>query len=96
MERAAEQPRIIARYRVRCDADAVEDRARKIAVEQSVEMPLAGVRDREIMDNIVGKVMGVEPLGERLFEVTIGLSPRTVGADAGQLLNMLLGNTSMH
>jgi len=60
MERAAEEPRIIARYRLRCDADAVEDRAQKIAVEQSVEMPLAGVRDREIMENIVGKVLGNE------------------------------------
>jgi ribulose-bisphosphate carboxylase large chain len=95
-EGAAEDARIIARYRLRCDADAVEDRAQKIAVEQSVEMPLAGVRDREIMENIVGKVLRVEQRGERLFEVTIGLSPRTVGADAGQLLNMLLGNTSMH
>ncbi len=92
----AEGPRIKARYRVRCDAAAVEDRAQKIAVEQSVEMPLAGVRDREIMENIVGKVLRIEQRGERLFEVTIGLSARTVGTDAGQLLNMLLGNTSMH
>jgi ribulose-bisphosphate carboxylase large chain len=92
----AEETKIIARYRLRCAAGAVEDRAQMIAVEQSVEMPLAGVRDREIMENIVGKVLGVEQRGERLFEVTIGLSPRTVGADAGQLLNMLLGNTSMH
>lgn len=95
-DESAEGPRIKARYRLRCEAGAVEDRAQMIAVEQSVEMPLAGVRDREIMENIVGKVLRVEQRGERLFEVTIGLSARTVGADAGQLLNMLLGNTSMH
>jgi len=90
------EQRIIARYRLRCDANVVEDRAKKIAVEQSVEMPLAGVRDPDILDNIVGKVLDIGQRGERLFEATIGLSARTVGGDAGQLLNMLLGNTSMH
>ncbi|BDV39897.1 RuBisCO large subunit C-terminal-like domain-containing protein [Methylocystis bryophila] len=93
---AVEEPRIIARYRLRCDAGVVEDRAQKIAVEQSVEMPLAGVRDPDIMKNIVGKVLCIQQRGERLFDATIGLSARTVGADAGQLLNMLLGNSSMH
>ncbi len=96
MERPPTEQRIVARYRLRCDAGAVEDRAKKIAVEQSVEMPLAGVRDPDIMDNIVGKVLDIGQKGERLFEATIGLSARTVGQDAGQLLNMLLGNTSMH
>lgn len=93
---AVEEPRIIARYRLRCDASVVEDRAQKIAVEQSVEMPLAGVRDPDILENIVGKVLCIQQRGERLFDATIGLSARTVGADAGQLLNMLLGNSSMH
>ncbi|MGA8171671.1 MAG: RuBisCO large subunit C-terminal-like domain-containing protein [Methylocystis sp.] len=87
---------IIARYRVRADAGSIEDRARKIAVEQSVEMPLAGVRDPAILAEIVGKVREISDAGADGFDVTIELCARTVGRDAGQLLNILFGNSSMH
>ena len=87
---------IIAYYRVGGDAGSIEDRARKIAVEQSVEMPLAGVRDPAILADIVGKVRSIEPAAGGGFDVTIELCARTVGRDAGQLLNILFGNTSMH
>ena len=87
---------ITAHYRVRADADTIEDRARKIAVEQSVEMPLAGVRDPAILEEIVGKVRAIFDAGGGYFDVTVELCARTVGRDAGQLLNILFGNTSMH
>ena len=87
---------ITAHYRVRADADSIEDRARKIAVEQSVEMPLAGVRDPAILEEIVGKVRAISDAGGGYFDVTVELCARTVGRDAGQLLNILFGNTSMH
>jgi len=90
------QDDLIARYRLRVGADGVEDRAKKIAVEQSVEMPLAGVRDQRILDDIVGKVLKIEPAGPHAFDATIRLNARTVGTDAGQLVNMLFGNSSMH
>ena len=31
-----------------------------------------------------------------MFAVRIGLASATIGADAGQLLNMAFGNTSLH
>ena len=31
-----------------------------------------------------------------MFDVRIGLATATVGDDAGQLLNMVFGNTSLH
>lgn len=49
-------PRIQAVYRVRCPADAIEARARAIATEQSVEMPLAAITDAWIRDEIVARV----------------------------------------
>jgi len=55
MSGSRERSNITAHYRVRADAGSIEDRARNIAVEQSVEMPLAGVRDPAILENIVGK-----------------------------------------
>jgi ribulose-bisphosphate carboxylase large chain len=38
--------RIIATYRVRADAASIAARAQAIAVEQSVEMPVAAIDDR--------------------------------------------------
>jgi ribulose-bisphosphate carboxylase large chain len=83
-------------YHVRCPAEEIEARAQGIAVEQSVEMPLAAIGDARVLADIVGQVAGIADLGEGVFAVTIALAIETVGADAGQMLNMILGNTSMH
>ena len=88
--------RLIVSYRVRSDARAVEARARDIAVEQSVEMPLTAVREASILSDIVGQVARIEDRGDGWFDVEIALAASTVGADAGQLINMLFGNTSLH
>jgi ribulose-bisphosphate carboxylase large chain len=37
----------------------------------------------------------IRPLNDTRFEVRIALSTKTIGTDAGQLLNMLFGNTSL-
>jgi ribulose-bisphosphate carboxylase large chain len=83
-------------YHVRASAADIEARAQAIAIEQSVEMPLAAIRDEAIMSDIVGIVQGIDDLGEMLFAVRIGLATDTVGKDAGQFLNMIFGNTSLH
>lgn len=88
--------RLIASYRVRSDARAIEERARDIAVEQSVEMPLPAVREASILSDIVGQVARIEDRGDGWFEVDVALAASTIGADAGQLINMLFGNTSLH
>jgi ribulose-bisphosphate carboxylase large chain len=88
--------RFIATYHIRSDAAAIEARARDIAVEQSVEMPLAAIDDAAILRDIVGEVAGIADLGGGTFEVRIALAAATVGIDAGQFLNMLFGNTSLH
>jgi ribulose-bisphosphate carboxylase large chain len=87
---------IIAHYRLRADASSIADRAQRIAIEQSVEAPLAAVRDPQILAEIVGKVRDIAEAGDGCFDVAIELCVRTVGRDAGQLINMLFGNTSMH
>jgi ribulose-bisphosphate carboxylase large chain len=88
--------RLTAVYRVRGEAASIEARAGAIAVEQSVEMPLAAIDDKRIHDEIVGRVAGIEQVDDGLFEVHIGLAVATTGAEAGQLVNMLFGNTSLH
>jgi ribulose-bisphosphate carboxylase large chain len=88
--------RIAATYRVRSDAASIQARARAIAVEQSVEMPLDAIDDPAVLSGIVGEVQDIADLGDGRFAVRIGLAAETVGQDAGQLLNMLFGNTSLH
>ena len=88
--------RLQAVFRVRSEAALIDARARAIAVEQSVEMPLAAIDDPAILRDIVGTVENVADLGDGVFEVRIGLAVATVGDDAGQLLNMAFGNTSLH
>lgn len=88
--------RFTVTYRVRSDAAGIEARAQGIAVEQSVEMPLAAIDAPAVLSDIVGAVEGIEDRGGGLFDVRIGLATATVGDDAGQLLNMVFGNTSLH
>jgi ribulose-bisphosphate carboxylase large chain len=89
-------PRLQAIYHIRSDARSIEARARAIAVEQSVEMPLSAIADAFVRAEIVGRVEGIAEQEPGLFEVRISLAAETVGSDPGQLINMLFGNTSLH
>jgi ribulose-bisphosphate carboxylase large chain len=86
---------LIARYRVRAEAGAIEQRARAIAVEQSVEMPVTAIREAAIRAEIAGEVASIADNGDGTFEVELALASETAGDDAGQLLNMLFGNSSL-
>jgi len=87
---------LLAVYHVRCDAQSIDRRAGAIALEQSVEMPLAAIDDDFVLARIVGRVVDVRETAQGLFEVRIALSPETVARDPGHLMNMLFGNTSLH
>lgn len=88
--------RLQAFYKVNSDAGSIEDRARAIAIEQSVETPLAAIRDPAILSDIAGQVACIEDLGSGWFYVRIDLATETIGEDAGQLVNMLFGNSSLY
>ena len=88
--------RLVVIYHVRSDAASIEARAQAIAVEQSVEMPLDAIDEPAVLRDIVGEVQAIEPIADHLFAVRIGLAAATIGHDAGQMLNMLFGNTSLH
>jgi ribulose-bisphosphate carboxylase large chain len=96
MKAAGMNERLQAFYRIRGDAFSIEKRARAVAIEQSVEAPLAAIRDPRVLSNIVGRVAAIEDQGGGWFGVRIDLATATVGEDAGQLLNMLFGNTSLY
>lgn len=87
---------VTAIYRVHGDAGSIAQRAEAIAVEQSVEMPLTAIDDPAVRETIVGRVEDIADLGGGLFELRIALAAATTGGEAGQLMNMLFGNTSLH
>jgi ribulose-bisphosphate carboxylase large chain len=89
-------PRLQATYLVRCDARSIEERARAIAVEQSVEMPLSAIEDDFVRAEILGRVEGITERQNNLYEVRVSLAAETAGRDPGQLINKLFGNTSLH
>ena len=96
--------RLRAVYELRLPADlptaAVEEAARSVAVEQSVEMPVEAIRDRHVLDHVVGRVEDLVALDgdgpDRRWRATISLATSTVADDPVQLLNMLAGNVSLH
>ena len=87
--------RITVTYRVRTDAASIAARALAIAVEQSVEMPLEAITDASVLRDVVGQVQDIADLGDGSFAARIDLAQATIGADAGQLFNILFGNVSL-
>lgn len=86
--------RILATYLVSAAAGEIESRARALAAEQSVEMPVEAIRDARVLGEIVATVESIRPL-EGAFEVVLGLAAGTTGGEASQLVNMLFGNCSL-
>lgn len=87
---------VTAVYRVRSPADAVQARATAIAVEQSVEMPVTAITDASVLDGILGRVEAITQVDDGIYDVRVDLAEATTGCEAGQLFNMLFGNTSIH
>ncbi len=88
--------RFLVTYHVRTASETIAERAQAIAVEQSVEMPLEAIDAPEVLRDIVGEVADIADLGAGTFAVRIALATATIGGDGAQLLNMLIGNTSLH
>ena len=88
--------RLAVFYHIQSDAGSIDARAASIAVEQSVEMPVEAITEPSVLNDTVGRVDSIRDLGDGRFEVRIGLSVATTGLEAGQLINMLFGNSSIH
>lgn len=87
--------KVIAVYRISCTADDIAARARAIAIEQSVEMPIAAIADQRVLAEFVGKVEDTTPVADGRFDARVALAVETTGLEAGQLMNILFGNASI-
>jgi len=84
-----------ATYLIRSPAEAISARAQALALEQSVEMPLAALTDARVKRDVVAQIESISERSSGVHAVRLALARETVGDDAGQLMNMLFGNSSL-
>ncbi|HMM74807.1 MAG TPA: RuBisCO large subunit C-terminal-like domain-containing protein [Gammaproteobacteria bacterium] len=87
--------RFHAVYHLRCAAADVDARAQALALEQSIEMPLAPVTNDYVREEIVARVEGCAEIAAGVHAVTLSLATATAGGEIGQAMNMLFGNCSL-
>jgi len=75
--------------------DSAAERARAIALEQTVELP-AGSYPERIEREVVARVGSIELESDDRWKATLSFDPRLVGGDVPQLLNLIFGNVSIH
>ncbi len=68
--------------------------ARRIALEQTVELPEACV-PADLLERAVGRIRRVEPFEDGTFHVVVEYPAWIAGNDLAQLLNLLFGNISL-
>jgi ribulose-bisphosphate carboxylase large chain len=87
---------ITVTYRIRAPRDRLDEIARRLALEQSVEVDAEIVTDPFVLENVVGRVAAIHPSDGDWHLVVIRLATVTTGFDVAQTLNMLFGNSSLH
>lgn len=87
---------IVATYRIRAPRAQLDDVARALALEQSVELPEAAVTDAYVREHVMGRVAAITPGAGDVHTVAIQLATATTGYDVAQTLNMLFGNSALH
>lgn len=88
--------RLRAVYRLSVDRAEVEARADALALEQTVELPRAAIRDPVLEREALGRVEGLEPHPAGGFRVVVEYPVAATGVeDPAQLLNVLFGNASL-
>jgi len=87
--------RLRATYRLRVGADAVQERATALCLEQTVELPRRAVRDPVVEREILPEIEELAPDGPEHHRVEVAYPAATAAGDPAQLLNVLFGNASL-
>lgn len=87
--------RILAEYRLDCLPTEAEALARRIALEQTVELPEAQVTDPRIREQVAGRVEEVIQSGG-CSTARISYNPELCERQLSQLLILLFGNVSIY
>lgn len=87
---------VLVTYRLHAPVAQAMQRAQALALEQSIEMPAEAVTDQRVLHEVVAQVVDVMPQADGTSLARVALSAESIGSDAGQLMNMLFGNSSLH
>lgn len=82
-------------YTIRCAPEQAPERARLLALEQTVELPAEAVRDDRIRAQVAGKVERCHALSESEAQVEIAYPAGAFDGGPAQFLNVLFGNSSL-
>jgi ribulose-bisphosphate carboxylase large chain len=84
-----------ALYRLDVEPAQAAERAETLALEQTVELPRAAVREPVVEAEVLGRVEEVRALPEGGVLATLAFPVETTGFEPSQLLNVLFGNSSL-
>lgn len=90
------EDRIRVTYRLAVGNDQAAALARRIAWEQTVELPEAVVTDPHVLEQVVGQVESVLPAGCDFSDARISFSAPLGALHLSQLLNLVFGNVSLY
>jgi ribulose-bisphosphate carboxylase large chain len=89
-------PALRAIYHVAApDAAELDARVESLLLEQTVELPRKALRDPFVLEQIVGRLAGMEEIAPQLHRVTIDFPIVATADDPAQFLNVLFGNSSL-
>ena len=90
--------RIVVTYRAEVEASSAADLARRIAWEQTVELPFDAVADPHVLDTVVARVdqVRLDPESEAHQFLTLSHRAEMACGHLSQLLNLLFGNVSIY
>jgi ribulose-bisphosphate carboxylase large chain len=81
---------VIAAHQAELDA-----RVESLLLEQTVELPRSALRDKFVLENIVGRLDSVHATDANKHVVVIDFPISATGNDPAQFLNVLFGNSSL-
>src|ERR1700685_2311125 len=73
----------------------LEARVESLLLEQTVELPRVALRDKFVLENIVGRLISTEAIDANKKRVTIDFPIIATADDPAQFLNVLFGNSSI-
>ena len=82
-------------YQITCTPEEAETRARQIALEQSLNLPIHLIVPGFMREEVAGRVEQLAPLSGRHFLAVISYLFESTANELTQLLNILFGNISM-
>jgi ribulose-bisphosphate carboxylase large chain len=96
MSSSAPWPALRVTYHVTASTKSdLDARVESLLLEQTVELPRAALRDKFVLENIVGRLVSLEVIGAEKHRAVIDFPIIATADDPAQFLNVLFGNSSI-